>query len=124
MRRIDRSESSPGTESMNRYRISNADEIYAAEFKRNLEAGIHAHSPGLQRILNVMRGGPKEGKYVLIIMEPHRRWCLGRMPASRGEPVDVLGSHEFTDLKEAEWTVFQLRWQEQTGEPLFSVSSD
>lgn len=109
---------------MNRYRISDDDEIHAAEFKRNLETGVHVHSPGLQRILNVMRGGPKKGKYVLIMVEPHRRWRLGRMPAARGEPVDVVAGYEFSDLKEAEWTVFQLRWREQTGKPLSLASSD
>jgi hypothetical protein len=103
---------------MNRYVITEADKVYAAEFKRNLESGNHYHSPGLQRVLNVMRGGPKAGKYVLIVEEPFRRWRLGRMPAERGHPVNVLPDYAFSDLKDAEWTVFQLRWQEQTGETL------
>lgn len=103
---------------MNRYRITDGDEAYAAEFKNNLETGKRIHSPGLQRILNVMRGSPKEGKLVLIVKEPHRRWQLGEMPAGRGEPITVLPGYEFSDLKEAEWTVFQLRWQRLTGREL------
>lgn len=100
---------------MNRYRITKDDKVYAAEFKRNLDAGCFYHSPGLQRVLNVMRSGPKAGKYVLIIREPFKRWVLGRMAQERGQPVEILHEYEFTDLKEAEWTVFQLRWRQHTG---------
>lgn len=103
---------------MNRYRITEDDKVYAAEFKRNLDAGCFYHSPGLQRILNVMRGGPKAGKYVLIIREPFKRWVLGRMSEERGASVEILDEYEFIDLKEAEWTVFRLRWREQTGQQL------
>ena len=41
---------------MNRYRITETDKVFAAEFKRNLEAENWFHSPGLQRVLNAMRG--------------------------------------------------------------------
>lgn len=103
---------------MNRYQITEADEIYASEFKRNLDAGNFYHSPGLQRVLNVMRGGPKAGKFVLVTREPFKRWVLARLPEGRGEQIAIVKDHEFTDIKEAEWTVFKLRWQEQTGQPL------
>ena len=103
---------------MNRYRITEADEVYAAEFKRNLEADNWFHSPGLQRVLNAMRGGPGPGKYVLVVDEPFQRWRLGKMPAKRGEPIEIVLGHQFHSLKEAEWTVFKLRWQEHTGETL------
>lgn len=103
---------------MNRYRISDADRPYAQEFKRNLETGNHFHSPGLQRVLNVMRGEAGDGKYVLVVREPFRRWVLGRLPAQRGAPVQILEDHEFTDLASAEWTVFRLRWRQHTGTEL------
>ena len=103
---------------MNRYRITEADRVYAAEFRRNLDAGNFYHSPGLQRVLNVMRGGPKAGKYVLVTREPFRRWVLARLSEERGGPIEIMEGHEFTDLKEAEWTVFKLRWQERTGQTL------
>ena len=103
---------------MNRYRITEADEVFAAEFKRNLEADNWFHSPGLQRVLNAMRSGPGPGKYVLVVDEPFQRWRLGTMPAKRGDPIEIVLGHQFHSLKEAEWTVFELRWQEHTGETL------
>ncbi len=103
---------------MNRYRITKADEIYAAEFRRNLDTGDSYHSPGLQRVLNVMRGGPKAGKYVLITREPFKRWVLTRLPEARGEAIEILRRYQFTDLKDAEWAVFKLRWRDQTGRAL------
>ena len=103
---------------MNRYQITEADEIYASEFKRNLDAGNFYHSPGLQRVLNVMRGGPKAGKYVLVTLEPFKRWVLARLSDGRGGQIEILKDYEFTDLKHAEWTVFKLRWQEQTSRVL------
>ena len=103
---------------MSRYRISEADKVYAAEFKRHLDAGNWFHSPGLQRVLNAMRGGPLAGKYVLVVDEPFRRLRLGRTPGNRGDPIEIVHGHRFHSLKEAEWEVFKLRWQQHTGETL------
>lgn len=103
---------------MSRYRISVDDLKYAAEFKAN---PLGTPSPGLQRIMNLLRGGPKSGKYVLIVREPFRRWVLGRMPAERGQPFEICEGCEFTDLAVAEWTVFKLRWKAQTGNDLDEV---
>ncbi len=97
---------------MSRYQLTSSDLQYAAEFRANPRA---IASPGLQRVHNLLRGGPKQGKYVLIVKEPFKRWVLGRMPADRGEPVEVLEEHEFTDLADAEWQVFKLRWKEKSG---------
>lgn len=103
---------------MNRYRISDADRPYAAEFRRNLNEGNWYHSPGLQRVLNVMRGATGPGKYVLVERVPFRRWALGRLTGKRGDPVEVVDGQEFTNLAEAEWAVFRLRWREHTGRDL------
>lgn len=103
---------------MSRYRISDNDLTFAAEFRAN---PLGRASPGLQRIMNLLRGGPKEGKYVLIVREPFRRWVLGRMPGERGRPFEVLDDYEFSDLAVAEWTVFKLRWKDHTGVDLDEV---
>jgi hypothetical protein len=103
---------------MNRYRVGASDLPYARELRANLAAGTYYHSPGLQRVLNVLRSGPKAGKLVLVEKQPFRRWVLARLPARRGEPVRELEGQEFTDLVEAEWTVFRMRWREHTGTEL------
>jgi hypothetical protein len=100
---------------VSRYQINDADLRYAAEFKAQ---PLGYHSPGLQRVLNVMRGGPKAGKYVLVVREPFKRWSLGRLPASRGAPVQILDGWDFTNLEDAEWAVFKLRWKAHTGRDL------
>ena len=100
---------------MSRYQITDSDHVYASEFK-NQPFGYQ--SPGLQRVLNVLRGGPVAGKYVLIVLEPYKRWALGQLPADRGAPVEIVHGEEFTDLHEAEWTVFRLRWKMHTGDEL------
>lgn len=100
---------------MSKYRITDADLPYAAEFKAQ---PVGFHSPGLQRVLNVLRGGPKAGKYVLVVRKPFERWVLGRLPAARGAPVEILDGQEFTGLEVAEWAVFKLRWKAHTGRDL------
>ena len=100
---------------MSRYQISGDDLVYAREFGDN-PLGIP--SPGLLRVLNLLRGGPKAGKYVLIVKEPFKRWALGQMPAERGQPIEILEDRQFTSLAEAEWEVFKLRWMDRTGQDL------
>ncbi len=100
---------------MSRYRITQDDLRHAAEFRAD---PLGMPGPGLQRVLNLLRGGPKSGKYVLVVKEPFRRWILGRLPAERGQPVELLDGMEFTDLAEAEWAVFRLRWKAHTGQNL------
>jgi hypothetical protein len=100
---------------MSRYRIDDSDRPFAAEFLAN---PVGYHSPGLQRVLNVLRGSGPAGKYVLIVKEPYRRWGLGRLPGRRGAPVEVLEGVEYTDLDEAERDIFRRRWKDATGSDL------
>ena len=100
---------------MSRYKLTKDDLKFAEEFRSD---PLAVPSPGLQRVQNLLRGGPREGKYVLIVKEPFRRWVLGKLPAERGQPVEVIEDAEFTDLAEAEWEVFKLRWKMHTGQYL------
>ena len=100
---------------MSKYQITDSDQVYAAEFKQQ---PFGYHSPGLQRVLNVLRGGPVSGKYVLVVLEPYKRWALGQLPANRGVPVEIVEGQEITDLDDAEWTVFKIRWKALTGKDL------
>ena len=100
---------------MSRYRINAGDLQFAAEF---LEAPVGYHSPGLQRVLNVLRGSGPRGKYVLIVKAPFRRWALGRLPGRRGAAVEIIPDVEFTDLDDAEREIFRRRWKDATGRDL------
>lgn len=79
---------------------------------------IGAHSPNLHFILQHFRKAPVAGKYVLVAIEPHRRWVLGTLTGVRGDPVRLIEEHAFDDIAEAERFVFRLRWRDLTGEQL------
>lgn len=97
---------------MARYQLSEEDLAHAREF---LRVPFGYRSPGLQRVLNVMRGQGPAGKYVILCKEPYRRWSLGRLPAKRGEAVVEIPGVEYTDLISAERDVFRRRWRELGG---------
>lgn len=85
------------------------------EFRRSPKG---PHSDALQKVLHRMRWAGEERRYVLIVVEPGRRWMLGRLPERRGGQVERLTDHVFTDPADAEWEVFRRRWQAITGRVL------
>ncbi|WP_378942324.1 hypothetical protein [Mesorhizobium sp. ANAO-SY3R2] len=87
----------------------------AREFRDNING---PHSRDLQQLLVRMRWGPVEGRYVLLVLEPGKRWRLGRLPPKRGQKVELFDDVEFTSLADAEWHVFKLRWEALAGAPL------
>jgi hypothetical protein len=87
----------------------------AREFR---EKPFGRHSGELQRVINRMRAGSNAGRLVLITLERHKRWGLGRMGAQMGDPIAPMPGYEFTSYEEAEWAVFKLRWQALTGREL------
>ena len=91
------------------------DPELVAEFWR---CPVGHHSPNLQALLNVLRNEPLAGKYVLICRKPHREWILARHSGARGRPPVPVPGYVFTDIEEAERTVFRLRWKRLTGEEL------
>lgn len=90
------------------------DRLLIEEFKQN---PIGHHSPDLQRLLNRLRGAPMADKHCLVVVDPNRQWRLAKTTGIRGEPVKLL-PQRFTNLVDAEWHVFKLRWQALTGETL------
>ncbi|MFO1036276.1 MAG: hypothetical protein U1E45_05465 [Geminicoccaceae bacterium] len=100
---------------MARYVLTTDDIPYAHEF---LAQPFGYHSPGLQRVLNVMRGLGPRGKYVVVCLEPYRRWGLACLPAGRGMPIEPCPDIEYTDLAAAERDVFVRRWRDLGGPPL------
>jgi hypothetical protein len=102
------------------YRIDPVKDLpHALEF---MDTPVGPHSPGLQRVLNVLRGEPLAGKYVLVEITPHEQWRLARLTGDRGRPVAVLDT-VYTDLTTAEREVFILRWKEHVGQDLVLIDS-
>ena len=96
------------------YRIQASDRELAAHF---LDQPFADPTPDLMRLLNRLRWHPISGKYVLVCTRRHEEWTLARLKG-RGEPIELLPDHVFTDLLEAERFVFRLRWKAATGEEI------
>ncbi|HEY4163567.1 MAG TPA: hypothetical protein VGM59_10935 [Dongiaceae bacterium] len=98
------------------YQINPAtDREYIEEFRKQ---PIGAHSPGLARLLTVMRQDPSGRQVILVCRKPFAEWVLGEMPASRADPVAIEDTPVFTSREEAEWEVFRRRWRKLTGEAI------
>jgi hypothetical protein len=76
------------------------------------------HSFELQRLLNYFRSEPLEGKYVLVSTVERMSWQIGKLSGCRGAEVVMLPEYNFSDVAEAEWTVFKLRWERWNGDSL------
>ena len=100
---------------MARYQITKDDVPFAREFMTD---PFGYRSPGLQRVLNVMRGLGPGGKYVILCKEPYRRWQLARLPAQRGESIEAVEGVDYGDLATAERDVFLRRWRDLGGPDL------
>jgi hypothetical protein len=96
------------------YRFDKTRLDLAREFRAN---PFGEHSPDLQYLLNIMRTPGPEPFHVLLVDRPNERWTLAELePGGRKLPrrTNVV----FTDLKEAEWYVFKLRWARLAGEEI------
>lgn len=96
------------------YRFDKKRLDLAREFRAN---PFGEHSPDLQYLLNLMRAASTEPFHVLFTDRAGERWTLGVMePGRRRAPrrTNIV----FSDLKEAEWHVFRLRWAALAGEEL------
>ena len=96
------------------YTLQPEDKQAVEEFRRNPTGN---HSPRLQRILNLFRGAPMAGKYVLLCRKPFEEWALGQLTGNRGEPIQMT-NQVFHSIEDAEWYVFKQRWKHSTGEDL------
>ena len=70
------------------YKITDeADRPYIEEFRNNPIAPNH--SPGLQRLLNVMRLYRGGDQYILIARREFDDYVIGRMPPLRDDPIVI-----------------------------------
>ena len=97
------------------YTVDHSKRHLAEEF---MQDPLGPHSPELQRVLMVFRGGPVAGKHVLVCTKPYEEWTLAQVTGVRGKPVKMRKEHVFTSLEDAERAVFRLRWKEHTGRDL------
>jgi len=98
------------------YRIDpENDRQFIEEFRLN---SIAAHSPGLMRVLAVMRVDPTGNQTILVCRKPFAEWVLASMPARRADPIVMETGQVFTSREEAEWAVFCRRWRLLTGESI------
>ena len=97
------------------YTVNHNKKHLAEEF---MQDPLGPHSPELQRVLMVFRGGPVEGKHVLVCTKPYREWTLAQVTGVRGKPVKMLRDQVFTSLEDAERAVFRMRWKKHTGRDL------
>lgn len=93
------------------FRIDATRTDLARQFKDN---PLGPHSVELQRIVNRMRWDDVAGRYVLVTRIHHREWVLGQLSGKRGVDLTTMGGEVFTSRAQAEWAVFQRRWQALT----------
>ena len=96
------------------YQIDPARADLALEFKAKPSG---PHSAELQKVLNVMRWQPNDGKHVLV-SDLAGNWYLGQLPGRRGVEVSIDESVSFESLEAGMWHLFKLRWEYQTGHKL------
>ncbi len=98
------------------YRLDpDQDRPFVEEFRKR---PIGAHSPGLMRVLNVMRNDPSGNQIILVCRKPFAEWVLGTMPPDRSDPIVLENGRIFTSREEAEWEMFCRRWRKLTGESI------
>lgn len=96
------------------YKISaDEDRRYIEEFRKT---PIGAHSPGLQRLLNIMRLERGGVQAILICRRKFSEYVIGHMPTNRAEPIEIEDGPVFATREEAEWELFRRRWRDHTGE--------
>jgi branched-chain amino acid transport system permease protein len=95
------------------YKIdAESDRNYIDEFRK---LPIGSHSPGLQRVLNMMRLYRGGAQYILVCRKRFAEYVIGRMPSDRNNPIEIESEPVFKTREEAEWVLFCRRWREHTG---------
>lgn len=82
------------------------------EHRRN---SIGKHSPNLMKVLNYLRRHHEEieNKYLIINIEPHRKWCIGQHPGERGKGYTIFTDEFFDSREDAEHGLFVKRLKKQ-----------
>lgn len=81
------------------------------EFQRNPSG---PYSPELTLLVNRLRLGPMDERYILVCTKRGREWMLAKMPVVRGAKLEVFEDRVFEDYDAAAWEVFRMRWTAAT----------
>jgi hypothetical protein len=95
-----------------------SDWLLAEEYRQN---PIGHHSPNLMRLLYVLRKiNEDQTRYVLVMLEPLKSWVVGKLQIGIRKPVEIDDSVIYTNREDAEWAIFCIRWESNTGIPISS----
>lgn len=67
------------------------------------------YSVELKALIARFRTAPLPGKLVIVELEPHRRWMIGRLPGGHGEPLELLHDELFEERAAIERRVLEMR---------------
>ncbi len=76
------------------------------------------YSPELTLLVNRLRLGPMEERYILVCTKRGREWTVAKMPTVRGAKMELFAARVFDDYTAAAWEVFRMRGEAATGEAL------
>ncbi len=76
------------------------------------------YGPELTLLVNRLRLGPMEERYILVCTKRGREWTVAKMPTVRGAKLELFEDRVFDDYYAAAWEVFRLRWEAVTGEAI------
>ena len=97
------------------YAIDTSRMDLVEEFRQNPRG---PYSPELTLLVNRLRLGPMEERYILVCTKRGREWMVARMPTVRGAKLELFKDRVFADYYAAAREVFRLRWQAATGEAI------
>ncbi len=97
------------------YAIDTSRKDLVEEYRQNPGG---PYSPELMLLVNRLRLGPMEERYILVCTKRGREWTVAKMPTVRGAKLEIFEDRVFDDYYAAAWEVFRLRWEAATGEAL------
>ena len=97
------------------YAIDTSRKDLVEEYRQNPGG---PYSPELTLLVNRLRLGPMEERYILVCTKRGREWTVAKMPTVRGAKLELFEDRVFDDYYAAAWEVFRMRWEAATGEAI------
>ncbi len=97
------------------YAIDTSRKDLVEEYRQNPGG---PYGPELTLLVNRLRLGPMEERYILVCTKRGREWTVAKMPTVRGAKLELFEDRVFDDYYAAAWEVFRMRWEAATGEAI------